>query len=564
VNPQDLLARLNELRQTLTTRQIVTLGLAFAAAVVLVAGSAYWLNAPDYRLLVADMEPDEAARIETVLQNEKVNYRLTDGGRSVEVPKDQVDRLRLRITSSGLPSSGRIGFEIFDRTAFGQTEFLEQVNYRRALEGEIARTIGTISEVRDARVHIAMAKDSLFESRSQPAKASITLTLKRNRPLPASTVSGIVNLVAASVEGLRPEAIVLIDSYGRPLSKPNADGDDEPLSGSGLERQQRLEKEYSARVVGMLEPIVGAERVRVNVSLRLNSSTQEETQERYDPNSVIRSRQLSTEGSTAPNAQGVAGARGNLPGTTPPAAAGAAVTPTPPPAPSLSTSAANRSSETTNFEIGKTVVHRVTPRGDIERLSVAVVVDDNHVVKTETDGRVTRTTKPRAPAEMQKIQQIVAAAVGLDTQRGDQITVENVAFDDTVEPATPPTLMERLGPGLRDYGSIVAVLILGLAALMFVVRPIVKGVVKPAKVALPGAVAGPGGLESLPAPVKGALPRTIEEIDSEIEAQLDAQHTDAMADRKTPVLQRRVTKIVQDEPENAARLVRSWLVEDKA
>jgi flagellar M-ring protein FliF len=554
VNPQDLLARLQELRQKLSTRQLVTLGLAFAAAVTLVVGSAYWLNAPQYRLLFADMEPEEAARVESVLQAQKVEYKLQNGGRDVEVPKDQVDRLRLHFTSDGLPTSGRIGFEIFDRTAFGQTEFLEQVNYRRALEGEIARTISTLSEVANARVHIAMARDSLFESRSQPAKASVILKLKKNRPLSAGVVAGIVNLVAASVEGLRPEAIVLIDSFGRPLSRPSDDSD-EPLSGSAIERQQRLEKELAHRVVGMLEPIVGSERVRVNVSLRLNSSTEEQTEERYDPASVIRSRQVALEGANSPAAQGLAGARGNLPGATPPAAAGTPVAAAAPPAPTLSASASSRSSETTNFEIGKVVRHTVKPRGDVARLSVAVVVDDDHVVKTDAAGQSTRTNKPRSPAEMQKIQQIVATAVGLDATRGDQITVENVAFDDASEPMPEPTFVQRLVPELQQYGGPAVVLILGLAALLFVVRPMVKGIFKTEK--------RPSPTETAPLPAAAPV-KSIEEIEGEIEAQLDAKSAAQLQDRKTPVLQRRVAKIVTDEPENAARLVRSWLLEDKA
>src|SRR5215510_5984766 len=188
------------------------------------------------------MDPEEASQVVSRLTNDKVQYRLANGGRDVEVPKDDVDRLRLKFSNEGLPATGRIGFEIFDRTAFGQTEFLEQVNYRRALEGELARTIATISEVASARVHIAMAKDSLFGSRVQPAKASVILKLKRNRPLAAGTIAGITNLVAASVEGLRPESVVLLDSFGRPLARPTETGDEQnATTGLQTERQQRLE-----------------------------------------------------------------------------------------------------------------------------------------------------------------------------------------------------------------------------------------------------------------------------------------------------------------------------------
>jgi len=554
----DLVLRLRQLTGALTPRQIATLALAFAAVVALVAGSSWWLNAPEYRLLFADMEPDEAARVEAGLQAEKVQYQLTNGGRDVEVPKADVDRLRLKFTSTGLPSSGRIGFEIFDRTAFGQTEFLEQVNYRRALEGEIARTIATIGEVASARVHIAMAKTSLFESREQPAKASVILKLKRNRPLAAGTVNGIVNLVAASVEGLRPESVVLLDTTGRPLARPTEDGD-EPLSAAVMERQQRLERELAAHVVQMIEPIVGADRVRANVSLRLSSKTEEQTEETYDPNSVVRSRQLTIEGKDAKDAAGIAGARGNLPGQAEPAPPATPVTPPGPPAPSLVAGASGRHSETVNYEVGKTTRRSLAPRGDIARLSVAVVVDNARGTKTDANGTATRTSTPRPQPEMQKIQQLVAAAVGLDPARGDQLIVENVSFDEPAdEPGTAPTFFERVGGGVKTSVRPVIVLAIGVLAVFFVLRPMVRGIFAP-----PPATAAPETqVETQPLP--GQLPRTIEEVEGDIEAELDAKVARQLADRKTPVLVKRVTKAIEAEPENAARLVRAWMAQDEA
>jgi flagellar M-ring protein FliF len=202
------------------------------------------------------------------------------------------------------------------------------------------------------------------------------------------------------------------------------------------------------------------------------------------------------------------------------------------------------------------VRHTVKPRGDIARLSVAVVVDDDHQVKTDAAGKTTRSAKPRSAGEMQKIQQIVATAVGLDSTRGDQITVENVAFDDNTTVIPDPTFFERIGPSVREYSNVVVVLILGLAALLFVVRPIIRASFK-VETKLPAPI------DTAPLPPAQSA-KTIEEIEGEIEAQLDAKAAAHLADRNTPVLQRRVVKVVQDEPENAARLVRSWLLEDKA
>jgi flagellar M-ring protein FliF len=556
---QDLVLRVRKLTAALNARQLTTLGLAFVAAVVLVVGASWYVNAPDYRVLFADMEPEEAARVESGLKSEKVQYQLANGGRDIEVPKEDVDRLRLHFSSTGLPTSGRVGYELFDRTAFGQTEFLEQVNYRRALEGEIARTIATIGDVRSARVHIAMAKTSLFESREQPAKASVILTLKRNRPLAAATVAGIVNLVAFSVEGLRPEAVVLIDSTGRPLARPSDDSD-EPLSAAVMERQEKMERELAGEVIRMIEPIVGAERVRANVTLRLNTKTQEETLETFDPNTVIRSRQVSMEGSAANAASGVAGARGNLPGQAPPTPAGAPVTPPPPPAASLAAGGTGRQAETVNYEVGKKTTHSLLPRGDVARLSVAVVVDNTRQTKTDADGKVTRTSTPRPAAEMQKIQQLVAAAVGLDNTRGDQLIVENVSFDEPVdEPVVVPTLLERVGGGAQTWARPVIVLVVGLVALLFVLRPIVKGVFSYAPPPPPPAPSTRTETQQLPR----QLPKTIEEVEQEIEAELDAKVADHISNRKTPILQRRVAKAIETEPENAARLLRAWLSQEE-
>jgi flagellar M-ring protein FliF len=556
---QALVLRVRKLTSALNPRQLTTLALAFAAAVALVAGASWWLNQPDYRVLFADMEPEEAARVEAGLQSEKIQYRLANAGRDIEVPKEDVDRLRLHFTSTSLPSSGRIGFEIFDRTAFGQTEFLEQVNYRRALEGEIARTISTIGEIAGARVHIAMAKPSLFESKEQPAKASVILKLKRNRPLAASTITGIVNLVAYSVEGLRPESVVLLDNTGRPLARPNEDGD-EPLSAAAAERQQRRERELAAQVVRMVEPIVGSDRVRATVSLRLVSKSEEQTEETYDPVGAVRSRQLTLEGANAKDAAGVAGARGNLPGQVAPAPTGTPVTPPGPPAPSLTANGSGRHAETVNYELTKITRHSLLPRGDIARLSVAVVVDNARGSKTDAEGTVTRTSTPRPQAEMTKIQQLVAAAVGLDADRGDHLTVENVSFDEPVdEPVPAPTFFQRVGGGVETWARPVIVLVVGLVALLFVLRPIVKGVFSYAP---PPPPPTPTRAETQPLPRQ--LPKTIEEVENEIEAELDAKAVDHLSARRTPILQKRVAKAIETEPENAARLVRAWLAEEEA
>ncbi len=248
MNIDQLLSHLKKLGTSLSTKQLVGLAAVFLAVVGVVVGSAYWISAPEYTLLVSDMDAETAQSVISKLKTEKVQYQLNDGGRSVSVPVEKAPELRLSLASGGLPSAGRIGFEIFDRTAFGTTEFLEHVNYRRALEGELARTISTLSEVASARVHISMAKDSLFVTEEQPAKASVVLKLKNNRPLAAATIKGIAGLVSASVEQLRPESVVILDGAGRYLNKPTDPADTGATSGVQMERQQQIERDLVTKV----------------------------------------------------------------------------------------------------------------------------------------------------------------------------------------------------------------------------------------------------------------------------------------------------------------------------
>ena len=565
MDPKQFLARLKSIGSALTPTQVTSLVLAFLAIVALLGGSAFWLGSTSYRLLFSDMDAESASEVVARLKTLKVPYELDQGGRSVRVPADRVDELRLDFSAQGLPASGRIGFEIFDRTAFGATEFLEHVNYRRALEGEIARTIATISEVAGARVHIAMAKESLFADREQPAKASVVVALKnRNRPLSAGTVSGIARMVAGGVEGLRPEAVVILDNYGRPLVRPAEEGD-AALDGLQVERQQRIEREMTQRVVSLLEPVVGENRVRANVTVRLNAQSQEETEERWDPTAVIRSRQTSTEATPtllAGGLAGIAGARSNLP--TPPAANGATPAPAggakdaPQPASATGpvqtvglTASSGRAAETTNFEVGKTVRHTIRPRGDLARISVAVLVDNDQVETTGRDGQVVRTSRSRTPADLEKIQAVVAAAVGLDTARGDQLTVENIPFETAKDTPVPVvTTIERFTPQLLDLGRIAAIALLGLAALLLVIRPAIRRTLA----ALPAGAPAP----QLPQ----NLPRTVDELQGELAAQLEGAPSAEVESRR--LLGRRVAALAQKEPEQTARLVRSWLVEEDA
>lgn len=562
MNPQQTLDRVKALGASLTVAQGASLVMAFVAVVALVSGSAYLMNRQGYVLLFSDLDAESASDVVGRLKAAKVPYQLENGGRAVRVPEGRIDELRLDFAAQGMPASGRIGFEIFDKVSFGATEFLEQVNFRRALEGEIARTISTLSEVASARVHVATAKSSLFESREQPAKASVVLKLRGNRPLAPATARGICALVAASVEGLRPESVVILDSYGRPLSKPGEEPNGGPLGGPTMERQLAVEHDLSTKLVGLLEPVVGPGRVRVNVAARLNAETEEQTEQRWDPSTaVVRSRQTTSDTTPMPQAAGgVAGTRSNLPD-----AAAKAPAPDVPTVVTPEARLAGRSADTTNYEISYTTRHTVRPYGEIARLSVAVIVDDQAVTKSGPDGTVTRTFKPRERDELQKLQSLAAAAVGLDPARGDQLTVENMAFEDRafLNEAPPLSFWERNATRLTELGRIAGIFTLGLLAFLLVVRPVVKHALGPT---MPAPATAPAGAAALPGSSGASgLPRTIKDLEGAIEAELQAAEVEKASERqRIPVLAKRLGTMTQQEPEHAARLIRAWLQEDRS
>jgi flagellar M-ring protein FliF len=555
VDPEQLTAHFKRLASTLTLKQIITLVIAFVGVVGVVVGSAYYVNAPTYSLLFSDMDAESASSVVAKLKNDKVPYLLDEGGRTVRVASTRVDELRLAFSSQSMPSSGRIGFEIFDRTAFGTTEFLEHVNYRRALEGELARTIGTIGEVASARVHIAMAKDSLFSGEAQAAKASVVLKLRGNRAPAPATVSGIAGLLAASVESLRPEAVVIVDTFGRSLSKPGDDGDDAG-SAPSMERQHRIERELSTKVVALLEPVVGAGHVRVNVSARLDGKSEEQTEERWDPTTVIRSKQTSTDTGGMSASQGVAGARANTPPNV-------STSPRTPPA-SATPMTASRTTELTNFEVSKLTKHTIAPRGALARLSVAVILDDEHTITKDASGKATSAAKPRPAAEIQRIQGLVAAAVGLDADRGDLLTVENIAFEEAPmeEPAAPAGWMQRLAPqgpdGVRttvmDGVRIGVVLVLAVVAFFAILKPMAG---RALRLPSPQLLAAQAGGSLGPA-------RTVADLEGEIEAEIQAGVAAKAGEmRRLPVLAKRIARGLDQQPEHAARLVRNWLSDEE-
>ncbi len=532
--------------------------LPFGLAVLVGVGCMiYFMGQEDYQTLYSNLNAEEASTVVSKLKDLKVSYQLADAGRTIRIPATRLDEIRIQLASEGLPQSGKIGFEIFDKTNLGMTEFLEKVSYKRALEGELSRTILSLKEISQVRVHLVLPKESIFQEKSEPTKASVVVKLNAGKQLPESVVSGIVHLVSSAVEGLSPQNVTVVDSSGRLLSAKQSSAE-EALTTTQLELKSRVEKDLTAKIINILEPVVGEGRVKADTSVALNFSRSDQTEEKYDPQgTAVRSRQKSEErsepgASTAP--AGVPGTKSNQ----------ANPTPSFTPLPSRAANSFQKQSETTNYEVSKLIRHTIAPVGDIKKLSVAVIVDNALKSEKGSSGDLIRKTVPRSADELKKIRDLVIAAVGVDTTRGDLLTVENVSFD--TQPGledTKPTFYERwkelIRPALR-YG---AFLVLFLLIYWLVLRPVSKTVLTPVQQAFGPqqqqkqvAASGQGGPPSL------ETPRTVRELEAALGQAEGIAPIPAPEVRKADILRQRVVDFVQREPETGAQLLRVWITEE--
>ena len=418
-----LLARLN-------LKQKIVIG---AAAVAVMSGLAFLLYAQrerDFLVLYSNLSAEDAGSIVQRLKESGADYRLAGNGSMIKVRSGHLADLRLQMASAGVPKTGRIGFELFDRTNLGGTEFAEQVNYHRALEGELERTVAAIDEVEQARVHITPPKDSVFEDQRRPAKASVLLKLKQDkngqeRKLSPQNVKAVTHLVASAVEGLTPEHVNVLDVRGNLLTRPMmADG--EMLNEALFAYKRALEKDLLQKVTSTLDPLVGPDHFRAAVSVDCDLSSGEQSEEAFDPSrSVMTASQRLEETASATQPTGVPGAPSNLPRpTSRPGASGQGV---------------NRRSENINFQTSRTTRRTQLPQGNVRRISVSVLVD--HRVTTVGNGpEMRRVAEPPPPEYLKSTRDILAGVVGLRPERGDQLIVEAIPFESTRALVAPPVL----------------------------------------------------------------------------------------------------------------------------
>lgn len=410
----------------LPPRQKMGMAAALALTLALIIGSWLWSRQPDYSVLFSNLSDKDGGSITAALTQQQVPYKFSESGGAILVPASMVHDVRLRLASQGLPKGGLVGFEVMENQKLGISQFAEQVNYQRALEGELARSVQSLAAVESARVHLAIPKQSGFLRDEQKPTASILVTLYAGRTLEPSQVAGVVHLVASSVPQLNQENVSIIDQNGNLLAPRNDALRAAGLDPTQLKYVQELEKTYIKRIDDILTPIVGAKNFRAQATADVDFNQTEQTAESFRPSTdpsrpTIRSQQSSESASTQTGSGGVPGALSNQP----PAPATAPIN-----APATATGAGasaplnTRKDATVNYELDKTIRHVKQALGTVKRLSVAVVI--NHKTETLPNGKTK--TSPLSDAEMKQINELVKEAMGYSQERGDTLNVANSPF----------------------------------------------------------------------------------------------------------------------------------------
>jgi flagellar M-ring protein FliF len=526
-----------------------------AAAVAAGVGVVLWSKEPTYSMLYGNLSQSDSAQIAQALQTTGIPYKLDNNG-EITVPADRVHDARLKLAGQGLPE-GDGGFAVMSKDpGFGVSQFMEGARYQHALETELARTISSLQPVEAARVHLALPRQSAFVRDRRPSSASVLLQLKPGRRLEQEQITSIVNLVASSIPELESNQVTVIDQQGRLLSSPDSAQDEFAVRSKQLDMARDMEERYTHRIEELLTPLVGAGRVRAQVVADVEMSTTEEAREQYRPDSqVVRSEQTAEE--TSRNGSGPQGVPGSLtnqppaPGVAlPPGASTAAApaaaqtataqagqapgnatqtqTPAPPPPDNTSKQA------TRNYEIDRTVAYTRLPAGRLKRITVAVLIDN---LRTPgADGQVTETEL--TPDQITNITRLVKDAVGYNESRGDSVNVVNASFKGEVvaEEITPEPIPLWERPLVRDIAKLLAGLIVLLALVFVVLRPLVRGL-----------LAAPRSVYAPPALPAGA---------SAVEA-----HATPTVDYEGQISQART--LVTQDPARVAQVVKTWVGGDE-
>ena len=514
----------------ITMSQRVFIGVLATVTIAVFIGLVIWLGKAEYGTLYANLKAEDASRVIKTLDSQKVPYRLEGNGTAIMVPRDRVHSLRINMAGDNVLTGQGVGFEIFDEAKIGQSDFVQRLNYRRALEGELARTISEFPGVESSRVHLVIPNRSLFLEEQQTPSASVLLKLNGSKKMENKDVQAMVNLVSMAVEGLDKGKISIADTSGKVLYQPEEEGSLNGMSRTQTEHKLLTQQNLERRIEELLMPVVGAGKVIAKVNADLDFSQKTIRRELYDPEKTVVRSEMRTETST----QGRASVEGGVPD---PNFRGDG------PSGTLSDQNSTSENRTTNYEINKEEHNIVAGAGAIDRLSVAVIVDGSY--ETNADGE--QVFIPRAEEELKQIRQLVANAVGFDSARGDAIEVSSIAFD-KVDIASPLNTLDTVIDYAMRFGKPMLNALLVFLFLILVVRPIVMALIRPK---VEGTMIE--GLEGLP-----ETEERLALVEEDDEAVIATAMLEKIEDIKAHALQ-----LSEQNTDQAMAIIQSWLRDPK-
>jgi len=543
MNPSESIKRLIQRFTALPMAQRVGLLVMIALAAAVIVVTSMWTMSPNYQYLFTELNETDASLIVQKLKADKIPYKLAKGGTAVMVPEEKVYEERIALTAQGLPKGGvGKGFSLFDESNFSTTEFVQKINYQRALEDELAKTIMSLEEVEYARVHIAMPKESVFIEDEQPAKASVVIKPRTTRRVNQARVQGIVYLLAKSVRGLEPENISIVDITGKILYEGKEKDDALAIATDRLEARRALENTLETRAQEMLEKVVGPGAAIIKVSADLNMDMVKSLKDVYDPElQVTRSEELRNEFGAPPGgAAGIAGTQANLP------TGRGGPTPIPPNAQSGSSSVIR------NYEITSTKTEQIQAPGEIRRLSVSVVVDG--IYKADKDGK--KVYIPRQASELKDIENAVKQAVGFNADREDLISVSCMQFAQEDTGPAPGAVTKFKDLILENLGTMfkwLVLLIVIVLVVMLVIRPLMRWLTSGVRIVSETAA----DQRALGGEERRALESSGKELPMIEEAMAKSEEMKTAITGQRKVIQ----EIAKADNESATAVVKSWLQE---
>jgi flagellar M-ring protein FliF len=522
-------------------------------------GLVHWQRESAFRPLYTALAPEDASVVIQKLKEGSTEYRLSNNGTTISVPEDKVAELRLELAGAGVPKSGRIGFEIFDKTNFGMTDFAEHINYRRAVEGELERSVMALAEVEQARVHISFPQESVFSESRQPAKASVLIKIRPGASLPETAIPAITHLISSAVEGLAPEAVSVLDMRGNLLNRAKrVDSGNADSSEAALEYRHKVEQDLTSKLEATLEPLVGAGRFRASVSAECDLTSGEQSEESFDPMRSAMVTSQKTEDTSTPTRAiaGIPGTASNLPDAAP--------------RPPVTGGGTSRKTENISYQTARTVKRTVTPQGSIKRLSVSVLID--HELHWEGNGsNAKRVLVPPSPDRLKVIHDLVAATAGFNAERGDQLIVESLPFESTLnlDPPVPPqpatgtspkqrSPLEQLKGDPKLLGVLAAIVVVVLAGCGFIFARMKKmSAARPAHVQMSQALPEASSMDSTQELARVGIPAQ----DAWTPSSAASNKVPTLAPGRFETLTHQLRETVQKDPEICAGVLRGWLKE---